>query len=48
MTLYKANKILKDNQIIYINYFDLMGIQTKDLQVMRAIERIKTFLIHGK
>ena len=48
MTLHRANEILKEKGIKWSNYFDLIGINTKDNKLIQAIERVKTFITIGK
>lgn len=47
MTLTKAYKILKDHNVTWKDYFDLMYIDTNDIKLKQAIDRIKTFLTIG-
>lgn len=48
MTLIKAHRILKEHNIYWNTYFDLLYIDTKDIRLKQAIERIKTFITIGK
>ena len=47
MILKNAHKILKDHSIIWMDYFDLLYINTGDIKLRQAIDRIKTFLTIG-
>jgi hypothetical protein len=48
MTLLKAHKILIEHDIYWTNYFDLVYINTSDIKVKEAINRVKTFITMGK
>lgn len=48
MSINKALKILKQNGIEYNDYFDLVGVETSDVFLKVAIERVKTFMTIGK
>lgn len=48
MKLQIAHKILKNAGITWNNYFDLIKVGSTDVLIINAVERIKTYLIHGK
>ena len=47
MSLKNAFKILKSHNITFRDYFDLIGIETRDLRLYQAIERVKTYITMG-
>ena len=47
MTLKNAFKTLDDHNITWKDYFDLVGIETRDLRLYQAIERVKTYITMG-
>ena len=48
MSIHKALKILNRNGIQFKDYFDLIGVETMDVVIKNAIERVKTYIVHGK
>ena len=47
MTLKTAFKILDQHNIVFRDYFDLIGIETRDIRLYQAIERVKTYITTG-
>ena len=47
MTLKNAFKVLEDHSIVFRDYFDLVAIETRDLRLHQAIERVKTYITMG-
>lgn len=48
MTLKTAYRVLQKNDIQYQDYFDLCFIDTSDIQLKQAINRVKTYITIGR
>lgn len=48
MSINRAIKILNAHNIVYRDYFDLIGVQCLEVEVKEAVERVKTYILHGK
>lgn len=47
MTVNKAFKILKREGITFKDYFDLVGLEIRKIDVKLAVDRIKTYITTG-